>query len=138
MGKNLVIVESPGKIKKLQEVLGNDYIVKASIGHIRDLEKKDETKLCAFARGRLPVMVLESCIVKANGKCRGDCSKACGVLKDRIGKEFMIFGEKRLNEKTSYKPCRNIVVNSVEADILSSDEKISKMNVDTGIIYVWE
>ena len=36
-GKNLVIVESPGKIKKLQEVLGNDFVVKASIGHIRDL-----------------------------------------------------------------------------------------------------
>ena len=38
-GKNLVIVESPGKIKKLQEVLGNDYVVKASVGHIRDLDE---------------------------------------------------------------------------------------------------
>ena len=38
-GKNLVIVESPGKIKKLQEYLGDDYIVKASIGHIRDLDE---------------------------------------------------------------------------------------------------
>ncbi len=38
-GKNLVIVESPGKISKIQKVLGNDYIVKASIGHIRDLDE---------------------------------------------------------------------------------------------------
>ena len=38
-GKNLVIVESPGKIKKLQEALGTDYVVKASIGHIRDLDE---------------------------------------------------------------------------------------------------
>ncbi|MBR2856335.1 MAG: type I DNA topoisomerase [Bacteroidales bacterium] len=38
-GKNLVIVESPGKIKKIQSALGNDYIVKASIGHIRDLDE---------------------------------------------------------------------------------------------------
>ncbi len=38
-GKNLVIVESPGKIKKLQEYLGDDYIVKASVGHIRDLDE---------------------------------------------------------------------------------------------------
>ena len=38
-GKNLVIVESPGKIKKLQEALGNDFVVKASIGHIRDLDE---------------------------------------------------------------------------------------------------
>ncbi len=38
-GKNLVIVESPGKISKIQKVLGNDYVVKASIGHIRDLDE---------------------------------------------------------------------------------------------------
>ena len=38
-GKNLVIVESPGKIKKLQEALGNNFVVKASIGHIRDLDE---------------------------------------------------------------------------------------------------
>ena len=38
-GKNLVIVESPGKIKKIQDALGSGYIVKASIGHIRDLDE---------------------------------------------------------------------------------------------------
>ncbi|MBQ9596857.1 MAG: type I DNA topoisomerase [Bacteroidales bacterium] len=44
MGKNLVIVESPGKIKKIQKFLGgekSDYIVEASRGHIRDLSEKD-------------------------------------------------------------------------------------------------
>ena len=39
VGKNLVIVESPGKIKKLQEALGDDFVVKASNGHIRDLDE---------------------------------------------------------------------------------------------------
>ena len=38
-GKNLVIVESPGKIDKIQKALGNEYIVKASKGHIRDLDE---------------------------------------------------------------------------------------------------
>jgi len=37
----LFIVESPGKIKKIQSFLGDDYKVTASIGHIRQLEKKD-------------------------------------------------------------------------------------------------
>lgn len=37
----LVIVESPGKIKKIQSYLGNNYIVKASFGHIRDLNSKE-------------------------------------------------------------------------------------------------
>lgn len=36
----LLIVESPGKIKKIQEYLGHDYIVMASIGHIIDLDEK--------------------------------------------------------------------------------------------------
>ena len=35
----LVIVESPGKIKKIKSYLGPGYIVMASIGHIRDLAK---------------------------------------------------------------------------------------------------
>ncbi|MCQ2139482.1 MAG: type I DNA topoisomerase [Bacteroidales bacterium] len=38
--KNLVIVESPGKIHTIQKVLGNDYLVMASYGHIRDLDEK--------------------------------------------------------------------------------------------------
>ena len=38
-GTNLVIVESPGKVKTIQQYLGKDYLVKASIGHIRDLEE---------------------------------------------------------------------------------------------------
>lgn len=37
--KNLVIVESPGKTKKIQSFLGSDYKVVASYGHIRDLDK---------------------------------------------------------------------------------------------------
>jgi DNA topoisomerase-1 len=35
----LIIVESPGKIKKIKSIVGNDYIVLASCGHFRDLDK---------------------------------------------------------------------------------------------------
>jgi len=37
MKGNLVIVESPGKVKTIGKYLGDDYVVKSSIGHIRDL-----------------------------------------------------------------------------------------------------
>jgi len=37
MGKSLVIVESPAKAKTINKYLGDDYVVKSSIGHIRDL-----------------------------------------------------------------------------------------------------
>jgi len=41
MSKNLVIVESPAKAKTIEKFLGPDYVVKSSIGHIRDMPKKD-------------------------------------------------------------------------------------------------
>ena len=40
MGKSLVIVESPAKAKTVNHYLGADYVVKASMGHVRDLPKK--------------------------------------------------------------------------------------------------
>ena len=39
MSKSLVIVESPAKAKTISKYLGNEYIVKSSVGHIRDLPK---------------------------------------------------------------------------------------------------
>src|SRR5919112_5837584 len=39
--KSLVIVESPAKAKTIGKYLGSQYIVKASLGHIKDLPKKD-------------------------------------------------------------------------------------------------
>lgn len=40
MSKNLVIVESPAKARSINKILGRDYTVKASLGHVRDLPQK--------------------------------------------------------------------------------------------------
>ena len=41
MAKSLVIVESPAKAKTINKYLGKNYVVMASLGHIKDLPKRD-------------------------------------------------------------------------------------------------
>ena len=39
--KSLLIVESPTKVKTLSKFLGKDFTIKASVGHIKDLPRKE-------------------------------------------------------------------------------------------------
>ena len=43
-GQNLLIVESPAKAKTINKYLGKDYVVKSSVGHIRDLPTSGSSK----------------------------------------------------------------------------------------------
>ncbi|MEO2266116.1 type I DNA topoisomerase [Pseudoalteromonas pernae] len=56
MGKSLVIVESPAKAKTINKYLGKDYIVKSSVGHVRDLPTSGSGKAKAPA-GKTPAEV---------------------------------------------------------------------------------
>ena len=41
-GKKLIVVESPAKEKTISKYLGDDFIVKSSVGHVRDLPKSNK------------------------------------------------------------------------------------------------
>ncbi|MBW4644247.1 MAG: type I DNA topoisomerase [Goleter apudmare HA4340-LM2] len=45
MAKRLLVVESPGKVKKLSQILGSEWIVRASCGHIRELSNEGDDSL---------------------------------------------------------------------------------------------
>src|SRR5690554_4899656 len=58
MGKALVIVESPAKAKTINKYLGDNFVVKSSVGHVRDLPTRStvtvETKPPAEVRKMTP------------------------------------------------------------------------------------
>ena len=56
MVKNLVIVESPAKAKTIEGYLGQDFVVRSSYGHVRDLPK--DNNAIDIANGFKPTYVV--------------------------------------------------------------------------------
>lgn len=75
--ENLVIVESPAKAKTIQKFLGDGYVVKASYGHIRDLQ---DSKLSVdVENGFSPEYVIPADKKKVVADLRKDAAKASMV-----------------------------------------------------------
>ncbi len=109
--------------KYYSENLGMRSIVlspELKLGGVRDIEKDKNVKYCFYARGRLPLMVLESCIMKASSLCRHDCTASSkNYLSDRTGVSFPIRAQRRYDTDIS---CRNIIYNSVISDLTMKKE----------------
>lgn len=79
MGKSLVIVESPAKAKTINKYLGSDYVVKSSVGHIRDLPKSGSEEKTERAK---PISTKG---LSAEGKAKIKAEKERNALVKRMG-----------------------------------------------------
>src|SRR5271155_559651 len=101
MAKNLVIVESPGKVKAIGKYLGKQYTVMASLGHVKDLPKKDLS--VDVDNDFKPVYE----VIEGKKKLMGDLRKAAKVADnvylaadpDREGEAICFHLQEELQEK---------------------------------------
>ncbi len=84
MGKSLVIVESPAKAKTINRYLGDDFIVKSSVGHIRDLptganriptDPKERARQAAITRKLSP----EDKVIHRAAKAKSQLINSMGI-----------------------------------------------------------
>lgn len=80
MGKSLVIVESPAKAKTINKYLGKDYIVKSSVGHIRDLPTSSSSDASSSTKSPAEVRKMST-----EEKAKYKADKAKKALVARMG-----------------------------------------------------
>jgi DNA topoisomerase-1 len=131
----LLIVESPGKIKKISEILGDDWIVVASVGHIIDLQPSNmsidlKTFEPIYIRNHDKEKVIENIISKMNKV--GKENVYLGSDEDREGEMIAWSLAKEL--KLTITNCKRIVFNSITKKEI--ENAIAKYkNIDINMVY---
>ena len=118
----LVIVESPGKIKKIQSILGDKYLVKASVGHIQDLAEKDisidiieqNDKSYIFVP-KYQILSNKKQVVSNLVKVAKECSEIIIATDDDREGEFIAFS---LQETLKLKNAKRISFNEITKDAI--------------------
>ena len=129
MSKTLVIVESPGKIAKIGQYLGPDYIVKASFGHVQDLDKSTlSIDVNDNFKPLYKVSTDKVKVVKELKKFAKDCSDIILAADgDREGEAIAFSLASVLNIKT---PKRIIFHEITKNALIKAIEKPSTINYD--------
>ncbi len=89
-----------------------------NIKEIKEITKNTDVQTEVIAYGRLPIMVMENCVIKSQGMC----TKSGGFfeLSDRMGERFPIMCEN----------CKNILLNSVPIYMADKGADLLSLNVD--------
>lgn len=112
----LVIVESPSKAKTIKKYLGTGYVVKASVGHIRDLPKSSKNAI-DIEKGYVPNYEISAGKKKIVAELQEAAQKADEVLlapdPDREGEAIAWHLEELLKASKVKAPIRRITFNEI-------------------------
>jgi DNA topoisomerase-1 len=126
----LVVVESPGKIKKIQDILGPQYLVAASYGHILDLKPKEmSVDLTTFEPSYAPQERQAKIIQDLKSKFKNASRVLLASDEDREGEMIAFSIAQVLNLKAEN--IHRIVFNSITKEaILNSIKNPRKLDYD--------
>jgi DNA topoisomerase I, bacterial len=115
MGKKLVIVESPAKAKTIGKILGSSYVVKSSVGHIRDLPER--TIGVDIGNGFAPKYVIPKDKTKVINELK-KAAKECEEIflapdPDREGEAIAWHLQETLRPTAKDKPFRRVQYNEI-------------------------
>lgn len=115
MAKKLVIVESPAKAKTIGKILGSGYVVKSSVGHIRDLPER--TLGVDVNRGFLPKYVFSKGKAKVIAELK-KAAKSCESIylapdPDREGEAIAWHLQESLSDVAKDKPFYRVQYNEI-------------------------
>ncbi|MCL1919787.1 MAG: type I DNA topoisomerase [Kiritimatiellaeota bacterium] len=117
MGKKLVIVESPAKAKTIGKLLGTGYVVKSSVGHVRDLPER--TLGVDIEHGFTPNYVLTKGKVKVVAELRKAAKTASAIYlapdPDREGEAIAWHLQEVLADTAEGKPFYRVQYNEITA-----------------------
>ena len=122
----LFIVESPGKIKKIQGFLGSEYKVTASVGHIRQLKKSDYFDEATFTPKYDIIEDKKKVVSELKGLIKGSSEVYLCADLDREGEAIAESIRDELNLKDNY---QRVTFNEItKAAILDALKKPRKMD----------
>ncbi len=135
MAKNLIIVESPNKINKIQSFLDSDYKVIASVGHIRDLKKYGTRLRLGIDLDEMqPIYEIISNKKKVIKEINSEAKKAENIYlatdPDREGEAISWHINEIIDDKENKKIYRTSFNEITKDSVINSIQNPTKLNYD--------
>lgn len=131
----LVIVESPSKAKTIKKYLGSGFVVKASVGHIRDLPKSSKDAI-DIEKGYLPNYEISPGKKKIVAELQDAAKKADEILlapdPDREGEAIAWHLEVLLKKAKIKAPIKRITFNEI-TELAVKEALLHPRSVDTNL-----